>query len=108
MNKKFGDSNYFSDSIFSLSKISPCSIASEIVLNFLSSIDDPTFSCAQANILGCNVIDTLTLLTFPTISMSAHKSAKKHINIVRMIAYKDLQTLTKDGDVMNERTGPYF
>lgn len=94
--------HHFSDSIFSLSKRRPCSIASDTVLNFLFSNEDPVLSCTQARIFGCNVMDTLSRFTsFNNFVISTYKNAKKHINIVNNITYKSVQERMK-ADEMNE------
>ncbi len=110
---------YFSDSIFSLSKIRPCSMASDVVLNFLASTEEPVFSCNQVKSLGCNVIDTLTLLTsFSNLGITTYESTSKHINIVTKITYNNAQNIIsdvkkqqnnmKDEDEMNEGESLYF
>jgi len=78
-------------------------MASDIVLNFLLSTKGPVLSCNQADIFGCNVMESLSLLTsFSNLGMIAYESTKKHINIVNKITYKYIQNNMKDGDVMNE------
>jgi hypothetical protein len=111
--------DYFSEPIFSLSKIRPCSMASDIVLNFLASTEEPVLSCNQVRILGSNVMDNLTLLTsFSNLAITTYESARKHINIVTKITYNNAQNIIsdvkkqqnnmKDEDEMNEGESLYF
>lgn len=97
---------YFSDSIFSLSKIRPCSIASDIVLNFLLSNEDPVFSFNHVRIFGCNVMESLSRFTsFNNFGMITYETAKKLINILNNITYKNTQNLTKEVNILSYRIG---